>query len=62
MPSLIPDPRSKPINEGSPIMTTDDLPKQPLIPPPSEVFISPVGEKIISFITTTNAHVKGKGK
>lgn len=37
---LIPTLRIVQIDEGSPIMKDDDIPEEPLVPPPSELFIT----------------------
>lgn len=43
MPPLIPTPRIFQIDEGSPIWKPNEIPKDPLIPLPSEQFITQSG-------------------
>ncbi|CAI9296581.1 unnamed protein product [Lactuca saligna] len=50
------------IDIGSPIKKSDYPPKEPLIPRPSELFITLVAQQIISSTSTLNAPMKDKGK
>lgn len=36
------------IDEGFPTQKQDDIPEEPLIPPPSEIFVTESGREIIS--------------
>lgn len=61
MPPPIPTMRIVHVDEGSRMKKTYDFPIEPLIPPPSETFITTIGQKIISCTITLNAYVKDKG-
>ncbi|CAH1450203.1 unnamed protein product [Lactuca virosa] len=62
IPPPIPTLRIEHVDKGTLMKKTDDLPEQPLIPPFLEVFITPIGQQIISSTTTPNAPLKDKGK
>lgn len=62
MPPSIPGPRIVPIDEGSPIKKSDELPEEPLIPPILELIITQSDQQIISCIYTPIDPIKEKGK
>ncbi|CAH1446330.1 unnamed protein product [Lactuca virosa] len=59
---LIPAPRIVQINEGSPTRKPNEIPEEPLIPPPSELFINESGHQIISFIFEKGNNSQAKAK
>ena len=62
MPPSIPALRISQINEGSPTRKPDEIPKEPLIPPPSDIFITKSGYQIISSISSQGVKSKDNGK
>ncbi|CAH1421113.1 unnamed protein product [Lactuca virosa] len=58
----IPAPKIVQIDEGSPSRKPDDLPKEPLIPPPSELFITESDQQIISSFYGMSKTPQDKGK
>lgn len=60
MPPLIPTPKIASIDVGSPTRKPNELPEEPLVPPPSELFITQSSHQIISFILSQEAKDKGK--
>ncbi|CAH1412925.1 unnamed protein product [Lactuca virosa] len=59
---LIPDPTIVQIDEGCPTRKHDDLPEEPLMPPPSEFFITKSGQQIISYFSGKSENHQDKGK
>lgn len=54
--------RFKPVDDGPPTIKLDDLPEELLISPTSKVFITPIGQQIISSTIPLNPSSKEKGK
>ena len=61
-PQLIPALKIAPIDDGPTTTKPYDLPKEPLISPPSELFITPIIQLVISSTIHLDHPAKDKGK
>ncbi|CAH1420159.1 unnamed protein product [Lactuca virosa] len=62
IPPPIPAPKIARVDDGPPTKKLEDLPEEPLIPPPLELFITPIGQQVISSTITPNPLAKYNGK
>ncbi|CAI9299913.1 unnamed protein product [Lactuca saligna] len=55
-------PKITPVDDSPPTTKPDDLPEESLISPPLELFITPIGQQVISSTIPLNPPAKDKGK